>query len=450
MKIGLVAMSGVRTQNEELLRLGLTLPGFVERSEVIASLPSLGLLTLAALTPDEFEVEYVEVAELKAAQRLPGDCDLVAISTYSAQAFEAYELADRLRKEGVPVVMGGLHVSACPDEAQQHCTSVVVGEGEPLWPQLLADFRSGRLQPRYLQAPLGSYDLADSPVPRFELLDPGKYNRLTVQTSRGCPHRCEFCASSVLLSPRYKVKPVAKVMEEIQAIKRIWDRPFIEFADDNSFADRAHYKQLLRALAPEKIRWFTEADIAIGRDDELLDLMRRSGCRQVLIGLESPREASLDGIELNANWKLRQRGGYEEAIARIQSHGIAVIGCFVFGLDGDTAEVFDEVRVFAERSGLRDVQITFMTPFPGTRLYHRLKAEGRILRDGAWDLCTLFDINVRPRSMTVDELQRGMLALSKDLYSAEPTRRRRQRFREMVRQSVRRSRQRSAPKEAPY
>ena len=449
MKIGLVAMSGVRTQNEELLRLGLTLPGFVERSEVIASLPSLGLLTLAALTPDEFEVEYMEVAELKAAERLPGDCDLVAISTYSAQAFEAYELADRLRREGVPVVMGGLHVSACPDEAQQHCTSVVVGEGEPLWPQLLADFRSGRLQPRYLQAPLGSYDLADSPVPRFELLDPGKYNRLTVQTSRGCPHRCEFCASSILLSPRYKVKPVAKVMEEIRAIKRIWDRPFIEFADDNSFADRAHYKQLLRALAQEKIRWFTEADIAIGRDDELLDLMRRSGCRQVLIGLESPREASLDGIELNANWKLRQRGGYEEAIARIQSHGIAVIGCFVFGLDGDTAEVFDEVRAFVERSGLRDVQITFMTPFPGTRLYHRLKAEGRILRDGAWDLCTLFDINVRPRSMTVDELQRGMLALSKDLYSAEPTRRRRQRFREMVRQSVRRRRQRSAPKEAP-
>ena len=135
-------------------------------------------------------------------------------------------------------------------------------------------------------------------MPRFDLLDPEKYNRLTVQTSRGCPHHCEFCASSILLTPRYKVKPVEKVIAEIREIKKIWAKPFIEFADDNSFVHREHYKKLLRELAKEKVRWFTEADVRVAEDDELLGLMRDSGCQQVLIGLESPRRTSLDGVEL--------------------------------------------------------------------------------------------------------------------------------------------------------
>ncbi|MCG3210715.1 MAG: hypothetical protein FOGNACKC_04346 [Anaerolineae bacterium] len=435
MKIGLIAMSGIRTHNEELARLGLTLPAFVERGKVIASLPSLSLLTLAALTPERIEVEYREIADIRAETFLPDDYDLVAISSYSAQIFEAYELADQYQEKNIPVVMGGLHVTALPEEAKQHCASVVVGEGEVLWPHLLSDFEQGDLKPYYLQSPPGSYDLADAPIPRFDLLDPNIYNRLTVQTSRGCPWRCEFCASSILLSPRYKIKPVSKVVAEIRAIKDVWHRPFIEFADDNTFVNHAHYKELLRALVKEKIRWFTETDISVANDDELLGLMRDSGCKQILIGLESPRKANLNNIELNANWKMKQFDGYREAIAKIQSYGITVDGCFVFGLDGDTPEIFEEVYDFVKDSGLYEVQITFLTVYPGTPLYHRLKQAGRIIRDEAWELCTNLDINIVPKNMTTQELQRGFLWLTENLFSEQTTSRRRRAFKQMLKTS---------------
>ena len=335
----------------------------------------------------------------------------------------------------VPVVMGGLTISSLAAEAKEHCTSVVVGEGEPLWPRVLADFERGSLQPFYVQTPHGVFDLREAPMPRFDLLDPDKYNRITVQTSRGCPHKCEFCASSILLTPGYKLKPVEKVIAEIRAIKRIWPRPFIEFADDNSFVHRVHYKRLLRELAKEKVRWFTEADIAVAQDAELLGLMRDSGCQQVLIGLESPRRASLEGVETNGNWKLRQRENYLSAIAKIQSYGVTVNGCFILGLDGDTPEVFDEVFDFVRESGLYEVQITFMTAFPGTPLYQRLKNEGRLLRERAWELCTLFDINFQPRQMSVEQLQGGFVDLARRLYSAEETGERRRKFKERLRAS---------------
>jgi len=434
-KIGFIAMSGVRAHNEELTKLGLTLPGFVDRNRIIASMPSLGLLTLAGLTPDRFAVEYREIADLKSAETLPEDYDLVAISSFSAQIFEAYQIADTYRQRGIPVVLGGLHVTSLPNEAKEHATSVVIGEAEPVWPQVLDDFERGALKPFYVQTPNGLFNLRDAPMPRFDLLDPAKYNRITIQTSRGCPHKCEFCASSILLTSRYKLKPVEKVLAEIGAIKSIWPRPFIEFADDNSFVHREHYKQLLRSLVKEKLRWFTEADLSVAQDEELLGLMRDSGCQQVLIGLESPRKASLDGIDLKTNWKMRQQERYKADIEKIQSYGITVNGCFILGLDADTSEVFDEVLQFVRESGLYEVQVTFLTAFPGTPLYQRLKAEGRIIRDQAWHLCTLFDINIQPKNMRVDELQSGFLRLVKVLYSAEETRQRRQRFWNNLRRS---------------
>jgi radical SAM superfamily enzyme YgiQ (UPF0313 family) len=435
MKIGFIAMSGVRAHNPELTQLGLTLPGFVDRNRIIASLPSLGLLTLAGLTPRKFEVEYYEIADLRRESDLPDHFDLVAISTFTAQVKEAYGVADFYRSKNIPVVMGGITVSALVDEALEHCTSVVVGEGESLWPEVLRDFERGALKPRYAQSPSGQFDLRDAPMPRFDLLDPNKYNRITVQTSRGCPHKCEFCASSILLTPRYKVKPVEKVIAEIREIKKIWPRPFVEFADDNSFVHREHYKLLLRELAKEKLRWFTEADVRVAEDDELLGLMRDSGCQQVLIGLESPRRASLDGIELTNNWKARRQDEYKAAIARIQSYGITVNGCFILGLDGDTPDIFDDVLQFVRESGLYEVQVTFLTAFPGTPLYMRLKREGRIICDKAWELCTLFDINIRPANMSVEELQSGFLGLVKQLYSAEETAERRRRFKQRLRRS---------------
>ena len=435
MKIGFIAMSGVRAHNEELTKLGLTLPGFVDRNRIIASMPSLGLLTLAGMTPAKFEVEYHEIADLKKLPELPTHFDLVAISTFTAQLKEAYRVADYFRAHGVLVVMGGITVSSLPEEAREHCTTVVIGEGEPLWPEVLRDFENGRLKPFYAQSPSGQYDLCEAPMPRFDLLDPEKYNRITVQTSRGCPHRCEFCASSILLTPRYKLKPVEKVIAEIREIKKIWTRPFIEFADDNSFVHREHYKQLLRALARENVRWFTEADVRVAEDDELLGLMRDSGCQQVLIGLESPARTSLDGIELKNNWKARQQEFYKSAIEKIQSYGVTVNGCFILGLDTHAPDIFDDVFHFVRESGLYEVQVTFLTPFPGTPLYNRLRQEGRILRDKAWELCTLFDINFQPKNMSVAELQNGFLGLVKRLYSAEETTERRSKFKRMLRTS---------------
>jgi radical SAM superfamily enzyme YgiQ (UPF0313 family) len=443
-KIGFIAMSGVRAHNEELTRLGLTLPGFVDRNKIIASLPSLGLLTLAGLTPDKFEIAYHEIADLKKLPNLPTDFDLVAISTFTAQFYEACDVADFYRARGIPVVMGGITVSSLRDQTREHCTSVVIGEGEPLWPEVLKDFERGELKPFYTTKK--EFDLADAPLPRFDLLDPEKYNRLTVQTSRGCPHKCEFCASSILLTPRYKVKPVEKVVAEIQEIKKIWPKPFIEFADDNSFVHHGHYKKLLRELAKEKLRWFTEADVSVAEDDELLGLMRDSGCQQVLIGLESPpvlrsstaeggRHANLNGVELKNNWKARQQHNYKAAVAKIQSYGITVNGCFILGLDGDTPETFDHVLDFVRDAGLYEVQVTFQTAFPGTPLYSRLKREGRILRDNAWELCTLFDINFQPKHMSVAELQSGFLKLVKQLYSAEETHERRAKFKRRLKAS---------------
>ena len=427
MKIGFIAMSGVRAHNRELTELGLTLPGFVERSRVIASLPSLGLLTLAGLTPADLEVEYLDVPDVDALDGLPGVFDLVAISSFSAQIREAYRLADRYRAAGTKVVLGGLHVSAVPEEAMRHADAVVVGEGEPVWPLLLEDARRGRLDTVY-DARGRSFDLADAPMPAFHLLEVERYNRITVQTQRGCPWRCDFCAASMRISPKYKVKPVEKVIAEIRRIREIWPAPFIEFADDNSFVNRPHSKRLLRALAKEGVRWFTESDLAIADDPELLGLMRDSGCAQVLIGLESPSLAGLRGLEHRADWKARQLDRYAQAVTRIQDHGITVNGCFVLGLDGTGPESFDEVFRFVGESGLFEVQITVVTPFPGTPLHARLRDQGRLLRDEAWELCTLFDVNFRPERMTVEELERGFRDLAAKLYSTDATRERRERF----------------------
>ncbi len=426
MKLGLLALSGVRCRNEELLAMGLTLPGFVERSKVIASLPSLGLLTLAGMTPEDVEVSYVEVPDPASLTELPGDFDVVAISSFTAQIKEAYQLADRYREAGVKVLMGGLHVTARPDEALQHADSVLLGEGESLWPQMIADLRANRLRPRYDARPL-NFDFAQSPMPRFDLLDIGKYNRITVQTQRGCPFNCDFCGASIRLNPRFKPKPVERVIAEIHRVKETWAHPFIEFADDNTFADKARGRELVRALLPEGLRWFTETDISVARDPELLTMMKDAGCAQILIGLESP-SSGLDGLEHKANWKLKQRENYRRAIETIQDAGVTVNGCFVLGLDGQDTTCFDAVFDFVRETGLYEVQITVMTAFPNAPLYDRLANSGRLLDPGAWEACTLFDVNYRPEKMTVTELEHGFRDLAVRIYDTDFIEERRRRF----------------------
>jgi radical SAM superfamily enzyme YgiQ (UPF0313 family) len=437
--IAFIAMSGVRAASEELNRIGMTMPGFVERSQVIASLPSLSLLTLAALTPDEFEISYHEVADIRAMGEMPA-CDVAAIASFSAQIKDAYALSDRYRAQGVRTVLGGLHVTARPDEAAAHADAIVIGEGELSWPQLVSDLAAGKLQPRY--APLGrEFSLADAPLPRYDLLDMDRYNRITLQTQRGCPWRCEFCAASIRLTPLYKIKPIERVLAELHEIKRLWPRPFIEFADDNTFVNRRHSKELMRALIGERIRWFTETDIAVADDSELLSLMRQAGCAEVLIGLESPTLAGIEGVELRRNWKRSRFARYMEAIERIQGNGVTVNGCFVLGLDGDGPEVFDAVADFVGESGLFDVQITVLTPFPGTPLYDRLLADGRLLDPTAWERCTMFDVNFRPRGMSPKTLQHELVELGRRLYTKEARRERRNAFYRQRRAFVRRARE---------
>ena len=417
MNIGFVAVSGIRVYDPELLALGMTLPGFAGRAKALAGMPSLGLLTLAGMTPMPYTVAYMESADLELAA-LPAGYDLVAISTLTAQAPEAYALAAGFRALGTRVVLGGLHATVLPDEAAAHADAVVIGEGEAVWPAVLADAARGALRPRYDARAL-PYDLGESPMPAYHLLAPDRYNRITVQTSRGCPHLCEFCASSILLTPRYKQKPVARVLAELDAICARFDRPFIEFADDNGIVRRSWWQEFLPELAKRRLRWFTETDLMVADEPELLALMRAAGCVEVLIGLESPVAAGLAGLELRADWKLKHWDRARDAIRRIQAAGIRVNACFIVGLDGQDASIFEALPAFVEEAQPFDVQLTVPTPFPGTPFYDRLKRDGRILHDGDWARWTLFDINFVPERMSPAELRAGLIRAGSRIFTAD-------------------------------
>lgn len=431
MKIGLIAMSGVRVHEPELAALGVSLPQFVHRGKVIASLPSLGLLTVAGLTPPGHEIAYRECAELPPPGAELERFDLVGISSFTAQIDEAYALAERYRAAGVPVVLGGLHVSLLPDEAAQHADAIVVDGAEGAWPKLVEDFANGRMQPRYQGLRAHVFEDANRAMPRFDLLRGRPYNRMTVQTSRGCPLACEFCAASLRITASFQQKPGQAVLAEIRAALAVAERPFFEFADDNSFVRRAWSKELLRELPALGIRWFTESDISIADDEELLELLAASGCAQVLIGLESPDEKSLVGLDPHG-WKQRRCDGYLRAIERIQAHGISVNGCFILGLDSHGPEIFESVREFVARSGLLEVQVTVQTPFPGTPLYKRLHDSGRLLAERYWEKCTLFDVTYRPLHMSVAELEAGMRWLFSELYNEREFLSRKRHYMELV------------------
>lgn len=445
MKIALVAMSGIRACDPELLELGLTLPGFVERSRAIARLPSLGLLTLGGLTPPRHEVRYIELGDARteegvaAVDALAGEVDLVAISSFTAQIREAYSVARRLQDRGVLVVIGGLHVTSLPEEPVGLGISAVAGQGELAWPEVLRDAERGELAPLY-DVRGRTFDLARAPMPAFELLGTERYERVTVQTSRGCPWKCSFCASSILLTPRYEQKPRERVLAEIDRISELWSRPFIELADDNSFVNRRYWRQLLPDLEKRHLRWFTETDISVADDERLLDAIAAAGCEEVLIGLESPSVDGLGGIELTSDWKLGRQPRYIDAVRRIQSRGIRVNACFVVGLDGHTASVFDGIVRFVEEAAPFDVLVTYLTPFPGTPLYENLKREGRLTHETEWERYTLFDINYAPWPLDAASLRSGFHDLVRRLYSEESTRWRHERFRENLRALRRRRR----------
>ncbi len=416
--VAFVAFSGLRVREAELAALGMKLPGLTARAGALAQLPSLGLLTLAGMVPDEWSCSYHEadddLGEILQAV-VTERADLVAISALTPSANDAYSFGDRLRSESIRSVFGGLHATGCPDESAQHFDAVCTGEGELVWPEVLRDAAEGRLQKRYDAVRTGR-ELA-WPRPRFDLLAQPRA-RWTIQSQRGCPLACEFCGASRLIS-RFREKPMDRLRDELSEIVRLDPRPTIELADDNTFAGSRDPEPLLTALADSRARYFTEVDWRIGERPALLRDLAASGCVQVLVGIESLvfRFPGMGAKEAELNRIMA-------AIDAIQEAGIAVNGCFIVGGDGETRESLAELSKFVRATQLADVQVTLSTPFPGTAYRARLAREGRLLEGRGWSSYTLFDVTFQPDRMSVRELEIGYRELLSELFDEGESRRR--------------------------
>jgi len=372
---------------------------------------SSGLLIIAGLTPKEIKIELID--ENVESINFDKDYDLVALSAMTQQATRAYEIADEFRKKKVKVVMGGIHATVLPKEAKEHCDSVFIGEAEETWPQFISDFLNNRISPFYLSK--GSVDLEKSPMPRYDLLKSEKYNIIWIQTTRGCPFDCEFCSASKIFGAKYRHKTIEQVVREVKFVESISKSSHIGFADDNMFVNRKYATELAKKLIPLKIRWMTQTDISIAEDEKLLKLLKKSGCYILFIGFESLSEKNLISVD-KSGFKARKLSKYSEYIKKIQSYGIGVMGAFILGFDYDDNSVFKRTADFIIDNYLYTVQITTLTPFPGTRLRMRLEQENRLL-DFNWNHYTLWDVNFVPKQMSVEELQLGLLETHKAIYN---------------------------------
>lgn len=416
--VAFAPLTGVRVASDVVRDLGVRLPDLRRRGDAVTQLPALGLLTLAGMLPPGMSASWHPASAVDAdlvnaiSESRPR---LVAVSATTASAEEAYRLGETLRGEGVACVLGGLHATACPEEAALHFDAVVVGDGESVWPSVLADAERGQLRPRYHRP--WSPALPDWPLPRFDL--PARQpSRWTLQTQRGCPFACEFCAASRLLGP-YREKPVGAVQRELDALRALDATPVIELADDNTFAVREDAADLLDALEASGVRWFTEVDWRIGERPEILARLAAAGCVQVLIGLESQVLRYPGMGAKQADWDRMLR-----AIDKIQAAGVAVHGCFIVGADGETRASMDRLEAFVLASDLADVQITLETPFPGTGLRRRLERQGRLLAHRGWSYHTLFDVTFQPDVLSVEELERGFHDLLARVHAPEAVARR--------------------------
>jgi radical SAM superfamily enzyme YgiQ (UPF0313 family) len=413
--VAFVPLSGFRVREEELLALGMSLPGLKPRAKALGELPALGLLTLAGMLPEDWTCSYQPLDRYRpeAVERIVNERPtLVAISALTASIDEAYRLCQDLRARRILTVLGGLHVTACAEEASQFADAVVVGSGEGVWQNILDDASAGSLA-RVYRAP--SHTLATThiwPVPRFDLIGKNPL-RFTLQTARGCPLACDFCGASRLLGP-FREKPLAAIQAELAAIGRLDSRPLVELADDNSFAGSRDPQALFEILAESGVRYFTECDWRIGERPDLLRGLAASGCVQVLVGIESLvlRYPGMGG-------KQAELTRIMAALERVQDAGVAVNGCFIVGADGETRASLDQLANFIRESPLAEVQITLQTPFPGTALHRRLQQQGRLLPNRGWSHYTLFDVTYQPDQLTVAELEIGFRELLSETFSSE-------------------------------
>jgi radical SAM superfamily enzyme YgiQ (UPF0313 family) len=376
-------------------------------------IPCLSLLRVAALTPPGWEVRVLDekVERIDCEQ----DADLVGITAMTCSVNRGYAIADRFRQRGIPVVMGGIHVSSRPEEALGHCDSVVIGEAEQLWPQVVHAAETGRLERSYRHThgppPLNSLPQTDWSLYRGKGYLPVHF----VETTRGCPLDCEFCAVTTFFGGHYRSRPLEDVLAELHGLP-----PFdgfvmknvVFFVDDNIVSNRAYARALLTRIADLGLRWVAHASVNLADDPDMLKLCQRSGCMGVLIGFETLSAETMRSI----GRKSRLRMDYLDAIQRIHDHGIGIDGSFVFGFDTDDDGVFDRTLDFVTRAKIEVPYYSVLTPYPGTRLHDRLSRENRIVnRD--WSFYDTSHVVIRPKQLTPEQLQEGYFRVFRESYA---------------------------------
>lgn len=353
-------------------------------------LAPLGLMYLAAHTPPEVEVRLIdENVERIDFSDVP---DLAGITTMTATAPRAYEIADRYRELGARVVLGGIHASMIPEEASAHADAVVTGEAEGIWPQVLADAEAGRLEPRYEAD--GFVDFKRPVLPRRDIIDPRRYwSANGVQTARGCPHGCNFCSVTAFNGRRVRMRDVDNVLAEVESLprhNRIRNK-IVAFVDDNIAANPNRAKELFRGLIPMKIKWGSQASITFARDEELVALAAESGCHFLFVGLETVSRKALSEMGKRQN-RVEE---YDDSLRLLRKYGIHVMGAFVFGFDCDDASAFTDTLDFAMRNKIQVGQFAHLVPYPGTDLYRKLREEGRVEAgfwfEPAWDSRVVYE-----------------------------------------------------------
>jgi len=385
---------------------------------------SASLPTLAALTPQHHEVTVID--ENLEALSFEKECDIVGITAMTQQACRAYEIASEFRRRGRYVVMGGIHATVLPDEALQYADTVIVGEAENAWIDFIRDFLAGEPRKVYRQSDYPPVEMSRIPPPRYDLLAKYRYPVVYIQSTRGCPHDCEFCVASNVYGHRYKHKDVEQVIVEASTVKQYWPRAQVGFADDNLFVNPQHSRKLVASIKALNISWFAQCDISVATDERFLRELHESGCRHLIIGFESLRKGNLHRLNRDY-WKEHQLVHYEEYISRIQKQGIGVFGAFILGLDEDDTNTISETVRFIIENNILGVQLTLLTPFPGSRLRERLEAEGRILHSN-WQFYTVWNSVIRHPNFTPTQMEEGLLTAYKSVYAPENNQRRAQYF----------------------
>jgi len=415
----IAAATGSRTRNKAF---GIRLP--------LLGYPAIGLATIASLTPDRFNVRLVDEAN----EPVPyGEgCHLALIVGLTHHIPNVYRIADRLRSEGTKVILGGFHVTALPEEALQHADSVILGEAEAIWEEILGDFEREDLKKKYLGP---ETNLDRLPVMRRDLFNkkfyyPGEI----IETSRGCAVGCAFCGVQRFFGRRYRGRRPEAIRKEVMALfgprppqarwktwlAQHWHRDipyFIErrllyVMDSNFVSDPGHARAVLQVFKDCDIRWYGHASFNLTRDESMLDLMAESGCIGVNIGFESLFQASIDSMHKFPN----RTAEYADCIRRFREREIGVMGTFIVGFDEDTPAVFDQIAEFAAENRLQTAFTLILTPLPDTTLYAQMDSQRRIFsRD--WRDYDHGSVTFFPKNMTPEQLHRGMRSAWRKIYS---------------------------------